>query len=357
MTTVAAQINQINRPSDIPLSTWKRIQTILRALAKYLPDPYPSIRELSRRTQIPVPTVARLLVRAEAAGLISRTPRVTWGGQNSYSYLLLGVSEGVSNETEKTRSSPTEKNWSSYGPSAHQNPHARRVNRWAGPCAVCSFPIQPREGWLHGKLPVHRECDQGRPAVNRHEREHQGDLNPSGVIGDDPTAAHGTTTISTDPATQLAARFETLWFTEILAQYPLWREHRVMHKGPAIGYIRSQFLAKGYSPEYVEAYFDAFFEDLMDPASTLDLRENQTPWQLFTGWWGSTPVVDPAIEKAQRDERQRIHDMFESKYAAEQPLIQAARDRLGALADGEVGDPADYRLAGWPMPVGKRKLG
>jgi hypothetical protein len=324
------------------------MQTILRALAKYLPDPYPSIRELARRTQIPVPTVARLLVRAESAGLISRTPRVTSRGQNSYSYLLLGVSEGVSNETEKKRSSPTEKNSSSYGP-----PALRKPNRWSGPCCVCTFPVQPKEGWLHGKLPVHRECDQGRPNL-KYEREHQGDLNPSGVIGDDPTAAQGTATVTTDPATQLATRFETLWFTEILAQYPHWREHRVMHRGPAIGYIRSQFLAKGYSPEYVEAYFDAFFEDLMAPGSTLDLREGQTPWQLFTGWWGSTAVADPAIDRARREENQRIVDRLESKLAAEQPLIDAARARIEALPEGEIGDPEDYRVAGWTLPWNRK---
>ena len=356
MTTLAVQISSFKRPSEIPKHTWRHLLSVLRALTKYLPDPFPSQRELARRVNLDQRTVGRLLVRAEELGFIHRTPRVTSSGHQSYSYALLFEAKREANASEEDRSSPTEKNLSSYGPAAHQNPHVRKVNRWTGACCVCSFPVQPKEGWLHGKLPVHRECDQGRPDL-KYEREHQGDLNPSGVIGEDPTSAQGTTTVTTDPASKLATRFETLWFTEALAQYPAWREHRAMHKGPAIGYLRSQFLAKGYSPEYVGAYFEAFFDELLDPHSTLELREGQTPWQLFTGWWGQTPVADPAIDRARREENQRLHDRFESKIAAEQPARDAARARLFALADGEVGDPEDYRLAGLPMPVKKFKFG
>jgi len=355
VTTVAVQISSFKRPSEIPKHTWRHLLSVLRALTKYLPDPYPSTRELARRVNLDQSTVSRLLIRAEELGFIHRTPRVTATGHQSYSYALLFDAKRDANASEEERSSPTEKNWSSYGPAAHQNPHVRKVNRWTGACCVCSFPVQPKEGWLHGKLPVHRECDQGRPDL-KYEREHQGDLNPSGVIGEDPTSAP--VGAGDRPGTVLARQFDTLWYSEVIPHYPLWKSHRPSHRGPASGYIDTMFLKHGYTPEHVEAMFMAFFDDLADPHSTLELRDGQTPWQLFTGWWGTTEVPDPAIDRARREENQRLHDQFESRIAAEKPAIDAARARLAALPEGEVGDPEDYRLVGWGMPVyKKRKFG
>jgi hypothetical protein len=355
--TIAAPqtIDKLVKPPGMYCSTWRHLKSVLRALTKYLPDPFPSTRELAARVHLDHATVARLLIRAEELGYITRTPRVTAAGQQSFAYALVGVAEGVANATEKTRSSPTEKNSSSYGPPALPNPPTRKVNRWAGKCAVCPFLVQPREGWLHGKLPVHRECDQGRSEM-KYEREHQGDLNPSGVIGDDPTAALGTTVVADRPAVILARQFDTLWYSEIVAQYPLWKSRRPAHRGAATSYIETMFLMRGFTAEHVEALFMAFFDELADPNSTLSLRDGQTPWQLFTGWWGHVDVPDPAIDRARREENQRIADLFESRIAAEQPIRAAARARIEALPEGEIGDPEDYRLAGWPLPW-NRKLG
>ena len=290
MTTVAAakESTSSSKPAGMYCSTWRHLQTVLRALTKYLPDPFPSTRQLARRTQLDHADGQPAAHPSRGMGFIARTPRVTATGHQSYSYALLFVANRVANATEEElRSSPSEKNsLSSYGGGAAKEA-PRRCNRWSGPCAVCGFRVPAKKGWLHTKDPVHRECDEGVPNVNRDfQRQHNEDLNGPTAHGEDPEAVPAAATVATDPAAYLSSRFQDLWFTEALAVFPAWRAHRVMHVGAAIGYIRTQFLKHGYSPDHVEAYFEAFFDELLDPASSLELREGQTPWQLFTGWWG-----------------------------------------------------------------------
>jgi hypothetical protein len=193
------------------------------------------------------------------------------------------------------------------------------------------------------------------PTVNKHEREHQLDLHPSNVIGDDPTTAPQGTVAPVRPAVQLARQFDAMWYSDVVSKYPGWRR-APSNRGVASGYIDRFFIDTGYSTEHVEAYFEEFFDELADPHSTLDLRDGQMPFQLFTGWWGHHEVPDPAIARARRERVADISRQIEEHLAVQQPLIDAAIARLEALPEGDIGDPADYKLADWPIPVKRRRI-
>lgn len=183
--------------------------------------------------------------------------------------------------------------------------------------------------------------DKGWQKQDREDRE-----GPP-AFGEDPNPPQPTAVVSSNPAARLAYRFESLWTSEVLKQFPAWRgQYRWGQHGPAIGYIRSQFLTKGYSADHVEAFIEAFVDEILAPGSELAPREGQTAWQLFTAWWGRVPVPDPAIAR----EAQEIMDQAVSQAAREQTAKQAARERVFAADDaGEEPTEEDLRAAGFPV--------
>lgn len=344
------------------LPSWKRLQKLLRALCKYMPDPYPSMRRLSADTGIPLGTVSSLLAKAEEIGLITRETRPIPGRRDGYSYCLLFVRNPV-RVSDETR---TEEELRSSLPSVEKTEGrrgagcARKTNKWAGPCCVCTFPVQPGDGYLHGRLPVHQSCDSGVPDLGQlkeyvmsrrdEQRRIQEDLDGPVALGENPNPPPVTTTVSAKPGFRLAKHFESCWITKALRAFPNWRgEYRCLHQGAAIGYINGQFLDKGFSEEHVEAYIDAFYFDLLDPSTTLEPKPGQTAWQLFTGWWGQVPVPDPAIERAVHEENAALQASFSEQVAAKVAAEEEAWARLSAAeAAGEAPDDADLKLLGLP---------
>jgi hypothetical protein len=139
----------------------------------------------------------------------------------------------------------------------------------------------------------------------------------------------------------LAYRFQEMWKSEVLKQAPSLKQYRCVNMGAAIGYIRSQFLAQDYSPEHVEAYFEAYFAEIL--VSDLKLKEGQSAWQLFTGWWGSTPVPDPKIERERREEYERALAWLSERQAQDARREREAWLRIEAAQErGE--QPADEDL-------------
>jgi hypothetical protein len=148
--------------------------------------------------------------------------------------------------------------------------------------------------------------------------------------------------VITNPAAKLAHQFEDQWRTFVLPKYPEWKQHRWGHLGAAIGYITTQFLRNDYSPAHVAAYFDAFFTDLVYPASPLQVRDGQTVWQLFTGWWGRVPVPDPAIEEAKQAARDAVSAVLRDGVT----FRKAAQDRVRtAREQGLEPDPEDVKIS------------
>lgn len=294
--------------------SWLRLKKVLRAIAKYGDDAFPGTRRLAKDTGIPDRTIARLIVQAEGLGLIHRTftdqrrsPTYAFGAP------VCAPVSGESGAEQVLRTcSPTSNRYEVQASSGRRSrQETRKLNRYDGTCCVCSFPVQAGEGFLHGREPVHRFCDSGTPdleklqedRVNKQWQQEQARDMATPAFGEDPEAPLApTAVVRTDPASRLARHFESRWVADVLRTYPDWTKYRCMHLGAAIGYIRSQFLAKGYSYEHVEAYIDAFIDDLCDRVSPTAISPGQTGWQRFTGWWGSVEIEDPVLIKARKDQ-------------------------------------------------------
>ena len=355
-------VAKLTKPAGMYKPSWKRLVKILKALCGYLPDPYPGMRRLSADTKIPLPTVARLLDQAEKLGLIARIERAIPGHRDGYTYRLtcldsfsdsyVSVSDQTETEEELRSSPPTEEKISGrrMGGAA-----ARKRNRWTGPCCVCSFPVQPREGFLHGCLPVHIFCDTGycdseklrEYVMDKRWQQEQAQDWAVTAFGEDPEAPLPVKEVrKSSPGAQLAYQFEALWYEHVLKLVPEFRQHRCINLGPAIGYLNSQFLAKGYSPEHVLVYFEEFFDTLCDPNGNLALKEGQTPWQLFTGWWGTTEIPDPAIERRRKERLNQMIGAIKEQRVKDGIERAAAWERIeAAQARGEKPDDLDIVLA------------
>lgn len=182
------------------------------------------------------------------------------------------------------------------------------------------------------------------------QRQQQEDLQGPQALGEDLDKPLESKSVPSNPAVRLAYSFEDGW-TKALTRWPEWKQHRCMHQGPAIGYLTSQFLRKGYSPEHVEAYFEAFFDELTDSTSSLQVKDGQTPWMLFTGWWGSCSIPDPAIARAKAEESAALQAEGARLGAIAGAKVEAARERVFAAMDaGVFADPQDYQDMGIPVP-------
>ena len=184
-----------------------------------------------------------------------------------------------------------------------------------GFCSVCSFPLQAWDGFLHGHEPVHRQCQSGQPDWPRlkeylvNKFPEQDPRTWGTAFGEDPDEPLPTySPPPAKPQARLAKHFEARW-NEALVKRKDWRGmYRGIDLGAAIGYIKSKMLDAGYNDEHITAMIDEFFADLLDPEGTLMMKDGQTCWQLFTGWWGRNQVPDPVPIRRQRERLDALNE-------------------------------------------------
>lgn len=325
-------VGRLKKPVDMRPSTWKQVQALLRELCRYLPNVHPGQRALAESLKTSLSATQRLVARAEAEGFIERTEHPVKGKPRpgtSYRLTFLqsqlqsqfGSEIGTEEDRRSSTTSPTLRvvGFAPAAPGANSSRrrdsrafHSRQPNRYDGYCHVCTHPVGKFHGFLHGPHPVHRECDSGTPDWPRLKeylmRERYGDPNDWGTaLGADPDEPLPTHT--PPPAksqVRLAKHFEQHW-NESMFKRKEWRgTYRGIDLGPAIGYIKTKMLDAGFNEEHIALMMDEFFLDLLDPTGDLMMREGQTCWQLFTGWWGRHPVEDPVPARKKREKIDRL---------------------------------------------------
>ena len=342
-------IARLKKPDGMRQQTWKDIKALLRMLVRYLPDAHPGQRTLAKRLKTSQSALQRLVVKAEELGYITRSDHVYAGkprAGTSYQLTLLPTQlvthlPTLSGSEEDLRSSTTSKTlrvvW--FAPEApnqihrrrHPSAHRPRPNRYRGYCVVCSFPLQPWDGFLRGHHPVHRQCQAGQPdwprlkeyLVNKFPEQDPRNWGFDPSV--DPEAPLPTySPPPAKPQARLAKHFEARW-NDALGKRRDWRgTYRGIDLGPAIGYINSKMLSAGYNEEHITAMIDEFFLDLLDPEGGLMMKDRQTAWQLFTGWWGRNPVPDPVPIRRRRERldalNEAVADMIKETTPAPQPI-------------------------------------
>jgi len=323
-------VARLKKPADMRPTTWKQEQALLRELCRYLPNIHPGQRHLAERLHTSLSVVQRLVARAEAEGWIERSEHPAPGKPKAgTSYRLTFLQSQLQSQfgseigtEEDRRSSTTSQTLRVVGfaPSApgarrlkrrdSRAHHGRQPNRFDGYCRVCTHPVGAFHGFLHGPHPVHRECDSGEPDWPRlkeylmaKHRERYGDPDAWGpTLGDDPEAPLPSySPPPAKPQVRLAKHFEQHW-NESMFKRKEWRGvYRGIDLGPAIGYIKTKMLDAGFNEEHIALMIDEFYFDLLDPETDVMMRDGQTCWQLFTGWWGRHPVEDPVPARKRRE--------------------------------------------------------
>lgn len=305
-----AGIAKLRRPDHISKLVWGRIKKLLAEIANHLPDPYPGMRRLAKRLGCSVGTVCTHVRLAEEAGLLTRES--IGGVRDGMRYTLAWCSVPAFSSEHKeesptgTRPPSSKEDSVVAGRVRRADFGSRRRNRYPGECCVCGGHLFAGQGFLHGRLPVHEQCDTGAMASKwKDDPDNPDNWSREEAIGDRPEPPK-VTQLKSDPAVRLARTFENLWISTALKNREL-QGMRVIDIGPAVGYLRAKMLTH-MTPEHIEAYIVAFVEDTR--AGEVGFKEGQSAWSRFTGWWGTTEVPDPSVRQAQVDERRRVQEMI-----------------------------------------------
>jgi hypothetical protein len=288
-----ATLNQDWGAYGIEPKYWSKIKDLCLAIAGHYPRAYPGQKTLAGELGWSVRTVKRYTGMAVAAGILAVKPnsgRSRGHGEfatNTYLlwYLHRGpqmapgpgatggpqsdTPKGVSPEGKKETSFPSSRRLELAKPPAvsqEENSEAvAMVGKWK------DDPDNP-ENWM-------REQAIGEP--------------------DEPKAG---AVLKLDPAVRLSRHFERQWKDVVLQRKREYRGVGWGDRGPSVGYLRGQMLDH-LNYDHVESMIDTFTVAFCD--DEVALRDGQTAWQCFVGWWGKAEVPDPAIKRADREYYER----------------------------------------------------
>jgi hypothetical protein len=269
---------------------WSKIQALCLAIAGHYPHSKAGQESLSTDLGWSRRTVQRYVGMAVAAGILDVTPNSGMGGwhghwrTNTYRLWYLHRAPRMAHGPDAmgVAQSDTPKGVSPKGEKEISSPSPRR-KELAIPKTE-SLPENSEAVAMVGKW----KDDQDNPDNWMREQ----------AIGE-PDEPQPGAVVSISPANRLARQFERQWISKVLKRQPIYRGTRIIDSGPAIGYLKAKMLTH-LSADHVQAYVDEFMAVVAD--GTHEVRDGQSAWQSFTGWWGRVPVEDPATKQAKRDE-------------------------------------------------------
>lgn len=272
------EIRALKRPVGVQRNTWTGVIDILRLIAGYLPEPYPSQRTIAAKLDLHRTTVTRRLALAERLGLIRRTDRPNPGGlMDGTNYHFACFSEGLAAALARTRFQDT-------NCTQTQNSYSVGVQR-------THLPV--------GAPGVAESAPTEAEVIPLPNRDDSWDIRHEHVNydGSRPQDFEATTVEGADPAVRLAFQFERKWAAAKRAHSALRVSRGKYSVGMMIGYIRNSMLTE-CTPEHVEAYMDAFIEAAA--SGDVEIKKGQFAFERFTAWWGREDVEDPAERASNR---------------------------------------------------------
>ena len=106
----------------------------------------------------------------------------------------------------------------------------------------------------------------------------------------------------TDPARRLTVYFLDRWTDDKIRPLD--------SRGETAGYIRSTFLRPKGGRTWTEEEVRQMIDDFMVAVVRQDavIKDGQSAWKCFTGWWGRRPVVQDDSDARRRytEERRRL---------------------------------------------------
>ena len=287
----ARRITQrLARPEGLTNHQWCMVQALLLALVDHYPTICPGQKRLAAKLNVHPGNVWRYTRLAKELGLLETVRdagvRRFRTGQKTLRYTLpyltgMHSKSRALNARDFARRSTS---GTTYLPYLTESPEGDSLKRNPGGAArrPALRVLQPR----------------GKPMINDDQPDEE--MTPSrkrrrvGGFGETTTVKP----LGGSPSRRLVDHFQERWADVILLKTE-YRERKCMERGAAIGYIKNTFLAPAtgvtFTEEQVREMIDAFMDQMK--GSLVSLREGQTPWQRFTGWWGRTTVASAAARK------------------------------------------------------------
>lgn len=271
-----AEIRKLRKPAGMRSDLWRNTQELLSVLAGYLPEVWPTQRTLAIKLGCSQPAIHRRVSTAMRFGLLSSSTHPNPGWMDGMQYHLVCLSEGLKADCSRYASR--------YGSVSQVVPSSSKKE--------ASPPPSSKEG-VHGSAGSGLADEQPREAeVPRWEPESEPE-----PYGKDPEAPLPVKRVKpVDPGWALAVYFDERWGARANHSRQ-WRGSRASDRRKAVGYIKSVMLVQ-IEPDMVRAYIDAFITAVL--AGEIELKDEQLPFERFTGWWGRQPVGDPAEEARNR---------------------------------------------------------
>ena len=273
---------------------WSKIETLCLRIAQHYPTAFPGQKTLARELGWGVRTVKRYVGMAAAAGILDV---IVHGGKlrphgefATNRYRLWYLHQGPSVAPGAGASGGPQSN-TPIGVSLEGKNTSCSSQRRKKMAIPKTESLEENSLAVGGSMVSKWKDDQDNPDNWMREQ----------AIGE-PDEPQPGTSVRQDPAVKLSRHFEREWKRSLLRRKPEYRGVKWGDRGPSVGYLRSQMLDH-LSPAHVESMIDTFVIAVTD--DEVALRDGQTAWQCFVGWWGTVQVPDPALKEADREHYRR----------------------------------------------------
>lgn len=304
-------VGQIERPEGISAPTWRGVVALLKAIAEFYPNPYPSQKVLAARTGYSVASIERYVSVAKAHGLLlvkadagKCSARNNWKKTNRYHIVM--PSECGPPLPSECGVNPT---GTSYPPGSLRSPLSPREGELEAPDPACGRMSRLSEE------PSRQIRSDPSPAPVKRPAKRPGGVKAEQVL----SSGHGQRQLPKVMAPPTGTRhlinyFIVKWMdmTQDPAINPALRElywegdrqlvRIVENVGKATQYLNVHFLGPNALQPQTEGQVQTLIDGFMDAVKRGDItiRPTQTVWQCFTGMWGKTELRLDEDEAARR---------------------------------------------------------
>lgn len=282
---VVTYLRSLQRPAYIPQRRWRGIMQLLWRLVWYYPNIYPSEMKLAMDLHVCERTIKSWVAWAKEAELLEVTPNagVKRAGNpaktNRYHITELPVARAV--------------NAPALGA---VNAHKPTGDTYVSP--VCTQePSVPSPSVKKPTVRAGRSAARtsvGSVTTGREKKTSSELIADANGTGYKPKRQRSP---DRDPGRRCANYFADQWLA-LVEEFPEFNSTRPWESKPATtGYVNTVFLrpesGRRYTEVEVQAYIDGFIEGVRTGYTVI--KNGQSAWMRFTGWWGREVGTAEAI--------------------------------------------------------------
>ena len=294
-------VETLERPEGISVCKWRGVLALLRAIAEFYPNPYPSQQTLAEKTGYDVRSIRRYVALAKANGLLlvkadagRKGINNSWSKTNRYLITIEDSLRGMSEDRKPSK------------PSGYYVPCGEELRSSHTPC----------ESSLSVGMVRHDPEGQSRQ-VGPNAKPSRSKYPPRRPTAEELVVASGRADNhvprppKNPPWRRTAARFMTLW-DEMVTKTPSGDALRSVRPADSLGhfqrYLNAHFFGKDALTPKNERQVADLIVQFVDQCyrRQITIKDGQSAWMAFTGAWGRGTLVAPSTADT-------IREYFKSK--------------------------------------------